>query len=136
MDLTGCGLEQDVVDPSGHLGHLFESQKVSERRIKELPSIEKLEVAGTTLQEAGAQASEIVCARWLDDAAKGTSKESAAVRSSVDATQVNAADRGEEVQAATPVTASRIVLSMAATKVNEKEQHYSLSAGWRNMTAW
>ena len=25
---------------------------------------------------------------------------------------------------------------MAATKVNVKEQHYSSSAGWRNMTAW
>ena len=69
------GWTQQVVDwnkkcrgaKSGHLGHLFESQKVSERRIKELANIEKLEVAEITLQEARAQASEIVCARWLDD---------------------------------------------------------------------
>ena len=62
---------------SGHLGHLFESQKVSERRIKKLANIEKLEVAEITLQEARAQASEIVnthlkcgentvkCEKWL-----------------------------------------------------------------------
>ena len=42
---------------SGQLGHLYESQKVSEDRINELASIEK--VAETTLQEARAQASEI-----------------------------------------------------------------------------
>ena len=47
------GWTQQVVDwnkkccgaSSGHLGHLFESQKVSKRRIKELANIEKLEVA-------------------------------------------------------------------------------------------
>ena len=37
---------------SGHLGHLFQSQKVSEDRIKELVNIEKLEVAEITLQQA------------------------------------------------------------------------------------
>ena len=45
---------------SEHLGHLFESQMVSERQIKELANIEKLEVAEITLQEARAQATEIV----------------------------------------------------------------------------
>ena len=40
---------------SGHLGHLFESQKVSERQIKELANIEKLEVAGNHV--AGDQSS-------------------------------------------------------------------------------
>ena len=50
----------------------LESQKVSERRIKELANIEKLEVAEISLQEARAQATEIVCAEWLDDPAKGT----------------------------------------------------------------
>ena len=67
------GWTQQVVDwnkkcrgaKSGHLGHRFGSQKVSERRIKELASIEKLEVAETTLQEARAQGSEIVYVRWL-----------------------------------------------------------------------
>ena len=49
---------------SGHLGHLFESQKVSESRIKELANAEKLEVAEITLQEARAQGSEIVHVGW------------------------------------------------------------------------
>ena len=39
----------------GHLGHLFESQMESERQIKELANIEKLEVAEIMLQEAIAQ---------------------------------------------------------------------------------
>ena len=45
---------------SGHLGHLFESQKVSEDRTKELANVEKLEVAEITLQKARTQGSEIV----------------------------------------------------------------------------
>ena len=57
------GWTQQVVDwnkkrfeaKSRHLGHLFESQKVSEDRIKELANVEKLEVAEITLQEDGAQ---------------------------------------------------------------------------------
>ena len=56
------GWTQQVVDrnkkccgaKSEHLGHLFESQKVSMRRIKEFANIEKLEVAEITLQEARA----------------------------------------------------------------------------------
>ena len=55
---------------SGHLGHLFESPKVSERRIKELANIEKKELPEITLQGARAQAKEIVYARWLDDVAR------------------------------------------------------------------
>ena len=105
------GWTQQVVDRNkkccgakrGHLGHLFESQMVSERQIKELANIEKLEVAEIMLLEARAQATEIVYARWLDDAAKGTPEDPAADRSSEDAT----------------ITASRIMLSMAATKVIE-----------------
>ena len=104
----------------GHLGHLFESQSVSERQIKELANIGKLEVAEIMLQEARAQATEIVHAGWLDDAAKGTPEDPAADRTSEDAT----------------ITASRIMLSMAATKVIEKEQHHSTSDGWRSMTTW
>ena len=50
------GWTQQVVNRSkkccgakgGHLGHQFESKKVSERRIKELANIEKLEVAEIT----------------------------------------------------------------------------------------
>ena len=57
------GWTQQVVDrnrkccgtKSGHLGHLFESQMVSERQIKELVNIEKLEVTEIMLQEAIAQ---------------------------------------------------------------------------------
>ena len=105
---------------SERLGHLFESQMVSERQTKELANIKKLEVAEITLQETIARATEIVYAGWLDDAAKGTPEDPAADRSSEDAT----------------VTASRIMLSMAATKVIEKEQHHSTSDGWRSMTTW
>ena len=122
---------------SEHLGHLFESQMVSERQIKELANIEKLEVAEITLQEARARATETVYAGWLDDAAKGTPEDPAADRSSEDVTQVKAPDHEDEVQATTPITASRIMLSMAATRVIEKEQHHSRSVGWRrNMTTW
>ena len=121
------GWTQQVVDrnkkccgaKSEHLGHLFKSQMVSERQVKELANIEKLEVAEITLQEARTQATEIVYAGWLDDAAKGTLEEPAADRSSEDAI----------------ITASRIMLSMAATKV-EKEQHHSTSDGWRSMPTW
>ena len=59
---------------SGHLGHLFKSQKVSESRIKELANVEKLEVAEITLQEARAQISENVHVGWLDDVARGTQR--------------------------------------------------------------
>ena len=115
------GWTQQVVDrkkkccgaKSERLGHLFESQMVSERQTKELSNIKKLEVAEITLQETIARATEIVYAGWLDDAAKGTPEDPAADRSSEDAT----------------VTASRIMLSMAATKVIEKEQHRSTSDG-------
>ena len=111
------GWTQQVVDrnkkccgaKSGHLGHLFESQKVSERRIKELANVEMLEVAQITLQEARARTTEIVYAGRLEDVAKGTPEDPAAVCSSEDAT----------------ITASRNMLSMAATKVTEKEQHHS-----------
>ena len=138
------GWTQQVVDRnkrccgarSGHLGHLFESQKVSERRIKELANIEKLEVVDITLQEAGAQASEIVCAGWLDDVARRTPEDPTADRCSEDATQVNALDHEDEVQATTPITAFRSILSMAATTVIVKERHHSTSVGWRNMTTW
>ena len=105
---------------SEHFGHLFESQKVSERQIKELANIEKLEVTEITLQQTIARATEIVYAGWLDDEARGTPEDPAADRSSDDAI----------------ITASRIMLSMAATKVMEKEQHHSTSDGWRNMTTW
>ena len=138
------GWTQQVVDrnkkccgaKSGHLGHLFELQQVSERRIKELANIEKLEVAEITLRETRPRATEIVYAGWLDDAAKGTQEDLAADRSSEDATQVNAPDHEERVQVRTPIKASRIMLSMAATKVIEKEQHHSTSDGWRSMTTW
>ena len=78
------------------------------------------EVAEIMLQEARAQAAEVVYAGWLDDAAKGTPEDPAADRSSEDAT----------------ITASRIMWSMAATTVIEKEQHHSTSDGWRSMTTW
>ena len=122
------GWTQQVVDrnkkccgaKSGHLGHLFESQKVSVRRIKEFANIEKLEVAEIMLQETTARTTEIVHARWLDDVARRTPEDPAADRSSEDAT----------------ITASRIMLIIAATKVIEKEQHHSMSDGWRSMATW
>ena len=121
---------------SGHLGLLFGSQKVSERRIKELANIEKLEVAEITLQETIARTTEIVYARWLDDVARGTPEDPAADRRSEDATQVNAPDHEEGVQATTPIKTFRIILSMVATKGTKKEQHHSTSNGWRSMTTW
>ena len=122
------GWTQQVVDrnkkccgaKSGHLGHLFETQKVSERRIKELANIEKLEVAEITLQETIPRTTEIVYAGWLDDVARGTPEYPAADKSSEDAI----------------IKASRIMQSMAATKVIEKEQLHSTSDVWRSMTTW
>ena len=107
------GWTQQVVDrkkkccgaKSGHLGHLFELQKVSMRRIKEIANTEKLEVAEIMLQEAIAETTEIVHAGWLDDVTRGKLEDPAADRSSDDAI----------------ITASRIMLSMAAAKVIEKE---------------
>ena len=113
-DKKCCGAKSDG------LGHLFESQMVSERQTKELADIEKLEVAEIMLQEAIAQATEIVYGGWLDDVARGKPEDPAADRSSD----------------AAIITASRIMLSMAATKVIEKEQHHSTSDGWRSMTTW
>ena len=52
--------------------------------------------------------------------AKGTPEDPAADRSSEDAI----------------ITASRIMPSMVATKVIEKEQHHSMSDVWKSMTTW
>ena len=83
-------------------------------------NIEKLEVAEIMLQEVIAQSTEIIYAGWLDDVARRTPEDLTADRSSEDAI----------------ITASRIMLSMAATKVIEKGQHHSTSDGWRSMTTW
>ena len=88
------------------------------------------------LQKARAQGSEIVYVRWLDDAARGTLEDPDAVRSRVDATQVNTYDREDVVQATLPIKASSIILSSAATKPNAKDQHWSSGVGWRRMKAW
>ena len=122
------GWTQQVVDrnkkcygsKSGHLGILFESQKVSIRRIKEFANIEKLEVAEIMLQETIAQTTEIIYAGWLDVVARRTPEDPAADRGSDDA--IN--------------TASRIILSVEATKGIEKERHCTTSFVWRSMTAW
>ena len=63
-------------------------------------------------------------------------EETAATKSSEDATQVKAPDHEDEVHATTPTTASRIILRMAATKVTVKERHSTASVVWRNMTTW
>ena len=76
-------------------------------------------MAEITLQRARAQRSEIVYVRWLDDAARGTPEDPDAVKSRVDATQVNTYG----VQATLSIKASRIIVSIAATKFNAKEQH-------------
>ena len=72
------------------------------------------------LQEAIAQTTEIIHAGWLDDVARKTPEDLTADRSSEDAI----------------ITASRIMLSMAATKVIVKEQHHSTNDGWRSATTW
>ena len=89
---------------------------MSEDRTKELANIEKLDVAEITLQKARAQGSKIVYVRWLDDAARRTPEDLEPVRSGMDATQVSTNDREDVVQATLPTKASRIVLSLAATK--------------------
>ena len=93
---------------------------MSESGIKELANAEKLEVAEIMLQEARGQGSEIVYVGWLDDAARGTPEDLDAVRSRVDATQVNTYDREDVVQATLPIKAFRIILSPATTKPNAK----------------
>ena len=98
----------------------FESQMESERQIQELANIEKLEVAEIMLQEAIAQTTEIIYAGWLDDVARRTPEDLTADRGSEDAI----------------ITASKIMCSMAAIKVIEKEQHHSTSDGWRSATTW
>ena len=130
----GSGAKKRSGDKSGLLEHLFESQKVSEDRIKERANIEKLELAEITLQRT--RRSEIVYVRLLDDAARGTPEDPDAVRNRVDATQVNAYDSEDVVQATLAIKASRIILSPAATKPNVKYQHYSSGVGWRRMKAW
>ena len=40
------------------------------------------------------------------------------------------------MQATTPIKASRIILSMVATKGIEKERHCTASVVWRSMTTW
>ena len=91
-DAEDCdGWIQQVVDrnkkccgaKTGHLGHLFESQEVSERQIKEYANIEKLEVAEVMLQETTARTTEVVYAGWLDDVARRTPEDPAADRSRV-----------------------------------------------------
>ena len=102
---TRCGvivLTTDPEDRDGWTQHVVDRNKkcCGERQIKELANIGKLEVAEIMLQEARAQATQIVYAGWLDDAARGTTEDPAADRSSEDAT----------------TTASRIMMSMEATK--------------------
>ena len=93
---------------------------VSERQIKELANLEKLEVAEIMLQEAIAQTTETIYAGWLDDVARRTPEDLTADRSSEDAI----------------ITASRIMLSVVATKGIEKERHCTARVVWRSMTAW
>ena len=121
------GWIQQVVDrnkkccgaKSEHLGFLFESQKVSMRRIKEFANVEKLEVAEIMLQETLARTTEIIYAGWLDDVARRTPEDPTADGGSDDAI----------------IAASRIILSVIATKGIEKERHCTTSVVWRSMTA-
>ena len=137
------GWIQQVVDrnkkccgaKSGFLGHLFESQKVSEKRIKEFANIEKLEVA-VTLQEARVQATEIVYAGWQGRCVEMNAGKYDEVSNRVGSTQVNTYDCEDVVLATLPIKASTIMLSMAATNVNVKVQHHSTSDCWRSMTTW
>ena len=128
IDPEECdGLTQQVVDrnkkccgtKSGHLGHLFESQMVSEKQIKELANIEKLEVAEVVLQEAIAQTTEIIYAGWLDDVARRTPEDLTANRSSEDAV----------------ITASRIMWEHGSNK-GHREGATSFNDGWRSATTW
>ena len=90
---------------------MFESQLESEKRIKEFANIDKLEVAEVVLQEAKAQSTGHTHAGWLDDVARRTRGDLTADRGSKDSI----------------ITESRIMWSMAGTKVIEKEQDHSTS---------
>ena len=121
MDSTSCGQEQECCGAkSGHLGFLFESQKVSMRRIKEFSNIEKLEVMEIMLQETIARTTEIIYAGWLNDVARKMPEDPTADRGSDDA----------------KITAFKMILSVVATKGIEKERHCTASGVWRSMTAW
>ena len=61
--------------------------------------------------------------------ARGTPEDPDAVRSRVDATQVNTCGHEDVVQATPPIKASSIILSSAATKPNAKDQHYPSGVG-------
>ena len=78
--------------------------------------VERLVLKATTV----AQTTEIIYAWRLDDLARRTPEDLTADRSSKDAI----------------ISASRIMWSMAATKVIEKEQHHSTSDVWRSRTTW
>ena len=118
------GWTQQVVDRNkkckgakgGHLGFLFESQKVSMRRIKEFANIEKLEVTEIMLQETIARTHR----DHLRREARSTPEDPTADRGSDDAI----------------ITPSRIILSVVATKGIEKERHCTAGVVWRSMTAW
>ena len=72
------------------------------------------------MQETIARTTEIIHAGWLDDVARRTPEDPAADRGSGNAI----------------ITASKIILSVVATKSIEKERHNTASVVWRSMTAW
>ena len=91
-------------------GTSLDTQKVYEGRLRELATIEKLEVAEPIqLQEARAQSLETVYGKWLDDA-KETPEDPNAVRSRLVATQVNTYAREDVTQATPPIEASRVIV--------------------------
>ena len=110
------GWTQQVVDRNKKCcgakksGFLFELQKASMRRIKEFANIEKVEVTQIMLLETTARTTEIIYAGWLDDVARRTPEDTAADRSSKDAT----------------IKTLRI----------EKERHCTARVVRRSMTAW
>ena len=109
-------------------GKILDKEKVKKARELEMESLRKHKVyEPIQLDEARRQGLEIVYSKWLDDE-KPTADDPEAVRSRIVATQLNTYAREDVTQATPPTKASRIVLSMAASRTNEKGQHDQLIA--------
>ncbi|CAK0791790.1 unnamed protein product, partial [Prorocentrum cordatum] len=103
-------------------GKALDKQKVYEGRVRELENMERLGVVGPiSIADARSLGLEIVYSKWLEDE-KPTAEDEKAVRCRLVATQVNTYNREDVAQATPPIKASRMIVSMAATKTNAKGQ--------------
>ena len=100
--------------------------KVREGRQLEMDNIEKFGVRSViSLAEAKQRGLKLVHAKWLDDV-KPTTADPNAVRSRLVATELNTYAREDVTQSTPPLKASRLVVSLAASKRDKKGQHSKL----------